>query len=282
MLEINASSFLGAATTLTRIHQIFAGISSARDELLIPTSVAMIVPPLENFEAQADLLGANLAVVASRRLRAALSASPCQLTVGTATQTLNEVESRFADFLVEIQMFTLNSHESIYLQAADDLIEIDGFSTTFPTAAFEVEEAAKCIAFGRFTASVFHSMRMLEISIKALAKRLSIEDPTKPAEKNWAVILKAIRNRIDELWPSNNRMPGSEGVAFEAMYSHLDAVRNPWRNATMHVETIYAPHEALHILRCSAYFLRLLSALSDEQGNQPPSPDLLDLGEPSV
>lgn len=61
-------------------------------------------------------------------------------------------------------------------------------------------------------------------------------------------------------------MPGSEGAEFEALYANLDAVRNPWRNATMHVETIYAPHEALHILRCSAFFMSKLNTLCDENG----------------
>lgn len=281
MLEINATALLAAATNLARLHQIFSGITEARDEILIPTTVSMMAQPLEIFETQAELLGANLAVVASRRLRECLAQQPCSLTVGAATQALTEVESRFADHLVEIKMFALNPQEAIYLQNADDLIEIDDFSIAFPTAAFEVEEAAKCIAVGRFTASVFHSMRMLEIAIKALSKRLGIEDPTKPAEKNWAVILKKIKERIDELWPPANRMPGSEGAAFETMYSHLDAVRNPWRNATMHVETIYAPHDALHILRCSAYFVRLLSALTDEQGRPQPAEALLDLDDPN-
>src|SRR3546814_19731120 len=79
----------------------------------------------------------------------------------------------------------------------------------------DLEEASKCIAMGRHTASVFHSMRMLEIAIKALAKRLGIEDPTKPAEKNWAFILNSIRKRIDELWPPKGRVSESEGAAFE-------------------------------------------------------------------
>ena len=280
MLEIDATALLAATTNLARLHQIFSGISEGRDEILIPTTVVLMTTPLESFETQAELLGANLAVVASRRLRERLTQQPCSLTVGAATHALTEVESRFADHLIEIKMFAINPQESIFLQNADDLIEIGGFSVAFPSAAFEVEEAAKCIALGRFTASVFHSMRLLEIAIKALSKRLNIDDPTKPAEKNWAIILKKIKDRIDQLWPPASRMPASEGAAFEAMYSHLDAVRNPWRNATMHVETIYAPHEALHILRCSAYFVRLLSALTDEQGSQPSCQSLLDLEKP--
>ena len=35
----------------------------------------------------------------------------------------------------------------------------------FPAASFEIDEAGKCIALGRYTASVFHLMRVLEIGI---------------------------------------------------------------------------------------------------------------------
>jgi len=280
MLEIDARTFLGAATNLARIHQIFAGISVANNEALIPTSVAMIMPSLNNFESQANLLGANLAVRHSARLREELSKEPCQTTVGQATQWINEIEGRLADFLFDIKMFALNPQEVIFLGNADELMELSGFSLNFPNTSFEVEEAAKCLALGRHTASVFHAMRMLEIGIKALSKRLSIPDPTKPAEKNWGAILKAINDKIDELWPKGNRMPGSEGAAFEGLYATLDAVRNPWRNATMHVETIYAPHEAVHILRCSAFFMRKLSELSNEEGEPPASPTLIGLEGP--
>ncbi|SNS70393.1 hypothetical protein SAMN06295955_10421 [Sphingopyxis indica] len=224
MLEIDSSALLAAATDLARVHQIFSGIGEARDQTLIPSSVEMMLPPLESFEEQAKILGASLAVIASQRLRVALSEEPCRLTVGVSTQRLHEVESRFADHLIEIKMLALTSQDAVLLQSADELIEIEGFSVAFPSAAFEVEEASKCIAMGRHTASVFHSMRMLEIAIKALAKRLGIEDPTKPAEKNWAFILNSIRKRIDELWPPKGRVSESEGAAFEAMYAHLDAI----------------------------------------------------------
>ncbi len=142
-----------------------------------------------------------------------------------------------------------------------------GFSGFFPNTAFELEEAAKCIAFGRHTASVFHAMRMLELGIKAISKRLGIPDPTKAAERNWAFILKEIKTQIDSQWPAQTRMPGTEGAKFDALYASLDAAKNPWRNATMHVENTYALHEALHILRCSGFFMKQLMTLADEQGN---------------
>src|SRR3546814_439762 len=143
MLEIDSSALLAAATDLARVHQIFSGIGEARDQTLIPSSVEMMLPPLESFEEQAKILGASLAVIASQRLRVALSEEPCRLTVGVSTQRLHEVESRFADHLIEIKMLALTSQDAVLLQSADELIEIEGFSVAFPSAAFEVEEDRK-------------------------------------------------------------------------------------------------------------------------------------------
>ncbi|WP_162789541.1 hypothetical protein [Altererythrobacter sp. ZODW24] len=279
MQEVDTGALLGATTNLARIHQIFSGLETAYNDALIPASVDLLRPQIEAFQKEAGNLGARLSIVATERLLKALDQEPCVLTVRQAITSINDVESRFADYLVEVRMFALNPDEGVFFNSADDLVQMAGFSSMFPTAAFEVEEAAKCLALGRFTASVFHSMRMLEVGIKAVAKRLGIPNPAKAAEKNWGIILKTIITKVDENWPKAKRLPGSDGSKFEDMYAHLDAVRNPWRNATMHVENTYAPHEALHILRCSAFFLRKLSEVSNEDGIEPDIAELL--GDPA-
>jgi hypothetical protein len=42
------------------------------------------------------------------------------------------------------------------------------------SASFDIEEAGKCLAFDRGTATVMHLMRVLEVGLKALAKVLQI------------------------------------------------------------------------------------------------------------
>ncbi len=271
MLELNGPAFLGAATQLARLHQIFSGLKDVYAENLLPASAQAMVPYVQAFMAEAQKIGARLSVVSAERFLDSLNKAPCPLTVGAAVNALQDIESRFADYLTEITLMALSPEEAKLLQPAESLLEVSGFSAAFPSAAFEVEEAAKCLALARHTAAVFHAMRMLEIGIKALAKRLAIPDPAKSSEKNWGKILSSIRGKIDEMWPVGARLPGSEGSAFEDLYAHLDAIRNPWRNATMHVETIYAPHEAVHIVRCSAFFISKLMKLTDENGIPPPN-----------
>lgn len=112
-------------------------------------------------------------------------------------------------------------------------------------------------------------MRATESGIKALSKFLEIDDPTKAAEKNWGLILRAISGEVERRWPKKNRLPKSLGAEIEGIYANLDAIKNPWRNATMHVENVYAPHEAIHITRCTGMFLLQLMKHCDEEGRPP-------------
>jgi hypothetical protein len=72
------------------------------------------------------------------------------------------------------------------------------FATAFPSAVFEIDEAGKCHALSRSTASVFHLMRAMEVGIGAVAACLQIPPPVKAADKNWGKFLKAIKDEMDD------------------------------------------------------------------------------------
>ena len=55
-------------------------------------------------------------------------------------------------------------------------------------------------------------------------------------------------------------------MVFEALYVSLDAVKNPWRNATMHVENKYTDEEAEHIFFAVKGFMKRLTSRMDENG----------------
>ncbi len=231
-----------------------------------------VVPRLEALVKVLGDIGARSALAVVYRLLEASKADPPTLNYLFVQERLRDIESRFADHLDFIKLFALSEQETTLFAPAETLMAFDGtpatgFTIAYPNAAFEIEEGAKCIALGRHTASVFHCMRTLEYGIKALAKFLGIPDPIKAAERNWAIILRQICDAIDLKWPKGNRLPHSDGAKLEGLYSHLDAVRNPWRNAVMHVESVYAPHEALHIIRCTGFFMLELAKHCDEQGN---------------
>jgi len=273
MLELEARAFLGAITRL-RTLSVHTGRIERRDQLLGSEDKALVAQHLDWLIPEISKTSARSALICAERLRASFNPGTTDITYAHLAMQINDIESRFADHLDDIKFFVLNPSEVMLMQPVDALLSVPeraavGFSLAFPNASFEIEEAAKCCALNRYTASVFHSMRALESGIRAMCAFLGIPDATKPAEKNWAIILRTLSEKIDERWPKNTRLPNTMGSKMESLYATLDAVKNPWRNATMHVETTYAPHEALHILRCVSMFLLDLASYCDEQGRGP-------------
>jgi hypothetical protein len=188
-------------------------------------------------------------------------------TWGTVKECLEQINNTLRRELSLKVVLVLQPQETSYFAPKTPLFGQD-FADKFKTeGAFELDEAAKCLALSRSTASVFHLMRVLEIGIGALSACLGIPDPIKPADRNWAIILKRIKEGgIEKKWPiAANRMSG-DGLLFETLHASLDAVKNPWRNETMHVSGKYTDDEAKHIFVAVEGFMKKLSARMDEKG----------------
>jgi hypothetical protein len=210
-------------------------------------------------------IGNTLAWIAADRLQKNLLDPEYALTFGQVKQQLRDIESRFADHLSLVKLFVARSEQLPLLGSAADLLGVET-AERFTTIWFDCEEAAKCIVVLRPTAAVFHCMRMLEIGIKAFAARLGIDDPVKPAQRNWGAFLREIKTKIDATYSADKRMPGSEGAFMESLYATLDAVKNPWRNETMHVEGVYTDSEARFILINTVNFIQKMASGFDENG----------------
>jgi hypothetical protein len=143
----------------------------------------------------------------------------------------------------------------------------DDVAMKFPSIAYEIDEAAKCLALGRSTASVFHSLRGLEAGIRATARCLGIPDPTRGVDRNWGNILNAIKGQIDSRWPKNTQDRLTEECRFfEDAHAALAAMMNPWRNAGMHLDRTYTEEDARHIREVVGGFMRKVASRMDEDG----------------
>lgn len=136
-------------------------------------------------------------------------------------------------------------------------------SQKLPKTAFEVDEASKCLGVGLDTAAVFHLMRVVEIGIEAVRKSLAIPDPIRAAERNWGVMIKKINEAVSD---KKQLMSQPDTQFFIEIQASLDAVRNAWRNATMHVESKYTADEAEHIFIAVKGFMRKVATRMDEEG----------------
>ncbi|SPU52054.1 Uncharacterised protein [Brevundimonas vesicularis] len=265
MLEINGRLFMNAVMEIRRVQAIIehSGSDEQRRENMDRRSRDILLRNTDDMVPSLQQLHARLSETSALRLREMLS-NDDYFTWTDLTAAMADIESRLRDELDLVRIFVLSPAMAAYLLTGSDLCG-PRITSHFPSVLFEMEEAAKCLAVLRPTASVFHSMRTLEIAISALAKFLGIPDPSKPSERNWGAMLHSIKGGMAKKYPGPS-MPHSEGALIEGLYASLDAIRNPWRNATMHVENIYQPHEAEHILRCVNMLLLQMSNIFDEEG----------------
>jgi hypothetical protein len=124
-----------------------------------------------------------------------------------------------------------------------------------------MDEAGKCLGLGRSTASVFHLMRVLEVALHAVYKCLGISIPLLGTDRNWGVIINRIRDNIKA------RGHFSEKDLFQELYALLDAVKDAWRNGTMHVEDKKTEDEAETIFIAVRSFMKKVSSRMDETGD---------------
>jgi hypothetical protein len=141
-------------------------------------------------------------------------------------------------------------------------------NSKFPTTgAFEIDEAAKCLALGRATACVFHLMRVIEVGLDAIRLSLGLPQLQQTA-RNWGSILNQIKQekeKRDKTTPSG-WIDVNDSSLYAEIYISLDAVKNVWRNTTMHVENKYTPEEAEHIFNAVHGLMTKISSRVDEQG----------------
>jgi hypothetical protein len=273
MLKINAPAFVNALSFLAamRASMVDKSLSGALEEKSgrIGEMESLL---LESFQLMLGELKASLSVLSvpvtssivgefDRSLKESVG------SWGDVSKYLQEIEAILKRELEVAVLLSLDPREVSYFEPKSPLFGKE-FADKFPTeAAYEIDEAGKCLALGRSTACVFHLMRAMEIGVRTTARCLGVPDPVKPAERNWGVVLKAIQDAIRTKWPNAAGRAHGDGALFEELYASLDAVRNPWRNATMHVEKKYTDEEAEHIFVAVRGFMKKLAARMDETGD---------------
>jgi hypothetical protein len=142
----------------------------------------------------------------------------------------------------------------------------DEVAAKFPSILDESREASLCLAMERNTASAFHSIRCLEVGLHAISRCLGLPDPMLGQNRNWGRVLAAISGSINQKWPNQSARHSGDGQFFESAYASLAAMRNPWRNATMHFDNTYNREEARYIFETVRQFMRHLAQRMDETG----------------
>jgi HEPN domain-containing protein len=118
----------------------------------------------------------------------------------------------------------------------------------------DIEEAGKCLALGRATACVLHTMRILEVGLKALANALNI-----PYAPSWESYLKQISDQIAAKHKNKTVKWRREEKFYRDLSGDLLLVKQAWRNPTMHIDRKYGIDEAEQIFNAAKIFMQRLA-----------------------
>jgi len=163
---------------------------------------------------------------------------------------LDQLILRFQAELEGQDLMLLDREETRLSSAANE-----GFgkvvADAFPAAVEDIYEAAKCAAFHRFTASVFHLMRAMECAVQELSETLHIPNP----DREWGKLLSDMAKKIEAMPKGDARDAWSENHAL------LYHVKQAWRNKTMHPKKTYTDEEAHGVYVAVRSFMRHLAPL---------------------
>ena len=237
------------------MHSLIASLreqinSKLNEEALNTVSRDMQIPMgkiLEMYFSQslADL-DIPLTRVAVNRLCSEISRDECTWTVsevwsqvdGVFERLLDEVDSRGSFFYIPLSRAQYFSREEAFGKVV---------SKKFPRLTEDIQDACKCYACGRYTACVFHLMRVMEYGLQRLGKKLGV--PNVEIEV-WQKILDQVNSEIKKLPHKHLRT-----VKLAQIAGHLYNVKLAWRNEVMHPKSTYTEEEAENLLKQVGIFM---------------------------
>jgi hypothetical protein len=139
----------------------------------------------------------------------------------------------------------------------------DKVADRFPKALSEIRSAGNCYATDNPTACVFHLMRVMEIGLRAIYASLGLAfDP----QASWGKILKDWGQDEIKAHPAANAIMLANLQFYQNARSTLAAVKDSWRNSTMHFDRGYDLPEAEEIMVAVRGFLKCVAEKMNENG----------------
>jgi hypothetical protein len=177
--------------------------------------------------------------------------------------TYNELLLRVQDVreALESELFTqllisIPTFKAVYCNRQDGFGE--DAAKAFPSTIIDMRDAGNCYAAGFDTACVFHSMRVLEKGLVALAKGLQVP----LSNENWGKMLDGLEKVIGEiakLPTKDNPTKPTDLQFYSEAVKEFRYFKDAWRNHVMHACTRYTAQEARKIMEHVQDFMQHLS-----------------------
>lgn len=252
MYALHAQHFVMAINALVQLNEI-----AARDPNWVISDQSKrehLIKMMDVLKTELANLQLPMAIKQADKMRISIenlhSKYPPQTLASRLSTNLEELKSRIEDELEGRVVYCLSPSEADYAISTEPPFGQD-VSDKFTKSTFDLEEARKCLAFGRWTASVFHLMRAMEEAVMALSKKLGMTN----VDREWGKLLSDMKPRIEALPLGPDRDLWSES------HSLLYHVKQAWRNNTMHPKETYTEEEASAVYSAVKSFTRHLVPL---------------------
>jgi hypothetical protein len=190
-------------------------------------------------------------------------------TLPNVCQMLIALRERVDDELAARIFFSVETHD-LYLFRVTEIpgrMELklprelfgDEVVGSFPSSLRDIEDASKTLAYGQGTACVFHLMRVLECGLRALAVSLNDSRINPKTNPSWENILSKCDEELQKPLAKRSAEWKTDEPFFSSATANLRAVKDAWRNPTMHVEIFYDPEMAKDVWHSSRAFMRHLA-----------------------
>ena len=208
-------------------------------------------------------LSLDASAASVRKILALVNDTQRPIYMGGLISLWVEFHGRFVDETQSLRFFSMTPQE------AEEYNEPwrgwEAVTEGFPHSYRDVYEASRCLAVARYTAVVFHLMRVMEIGLRFLGEALNDESLDPSRNPSWDNILKKCEKELQK--PIKDRSPEwhADERFFATATANLRAVQYAWRNPTLHVENHYGEEEAREIYRAVRGFMRHLATKLGEQ-----------------
>lgn len=148
----------------------------------------------------------------------------------------------------------------------------DEVALNFPSTQEDIREAGRCFALERYTACVFHSMRVLEKGLHALVHELNNSFQTnivfnKQVEfVNWGTIIDKIESEIRELLKPTRqpRLTQSDVQFYSEAAKEFVYFKGAWRDDVSHSRGTYDRTDAGRVLQhVKAFMMQIATKLKE-------------------
>jgi hypothetical protein len=271
MLRFHATLYVALTNLLTKIDAAVdsgAGLNpDANFDGLIELSTAArhnllrLGLPVSAKSAQRflDLLTAyrdGKAKIAEKKAFFSGSSKPTIPSTEKIHQTAVTLNSVFFDELQSMLLFAIPAKNAPYYEATEPLFGSE-VEAKLPNVAEDISEAGKCLATARYTAAIFHLMRVMEVGVQKFSSILGVTPiDHRGKDKHW-------QNFLDEANAAIGRLPTQDPKTkqYSAISGNLYNVKLAWRNEVMHPKQTYTEEEALEVFSASKAFMRELASV---------------------